>query len=324
MRPSVRRGVRAGGLLELEAGAGAAVGRARLGLPVDVTVRIAGAEHVRRAALRLRAAAGGGRRRGALRGAVRAARRRAARPPVPAGPRLRRPAPSPASPGGQPPGLGARPALRRGGDAGRGARRRRRRRPHRLRSGRDRALPARRFARAPRPARHGRARGPARAPAARRQPRADGRPLRGARAAVARGRRQRVAEFARNRVRHQLLPALRSLHPAAEANVLRTLALLRDEASVLDVVVDAALAEPATRRRWRRWRRCRRRSRGWPSSASPRGRVAGGGLIVRLEDVLALDESGGARPRRRGRAPWSGRCPALRARAPPHADPARP
>jgi len=49
--------------------------------------------------------------------------------------------------------------------------------------------------------------------------------------------------FARNRLRAQLLPALRSLHPAAEANVLRTLALLRDEAAVLDAVVDAALAE---------------------------------------------------------------------------------
>jgi tRNA(Ile)-lysidine synthase len=49
--------------------------------------------------------------------------------------------------------------------------------------------------------------------------------------------------FARNRLRRELLPALRSLHPAAEANVLRTLALLRDEAAVLDAVVDAALAE---------------------------------------------------------------------------------
>ena len=49
--------------------------------------------------------------------------------------------------------------------------------------------------------------------------------------------------FARNRLRAQLVPALRSLHPAAEANVLRTLALLRDEAAVLDAVVDAALAE---------------------------------------------------------------------------------
>jgi tRNA(Ile)-lysidine synthase len=43
--------------------------------------------------------------------------------------------------------------------------------------------------------------------------------------------------FARNRVRHQLVPALRSLHPAAEENVLRTLAVLRDEAAVLDELV---------------------------------------------------------------------------------------
>jgi tRNA(Ile)-lysidine synthase len=48
--------------------------------------------------------------------------------------------------------------------------------------------------------------------------------------------------FARNRLRAELLPALRSLHPAAEANVLRTLALLRDEAAVLDAVVAEALA----------------------------------------------------------------------------------
>jgi len=43
--------------------------------------------------------------------------------------------------------------------------------------------------------------------------------------------------FARNRVRHELLPVLRALHPAAEENVLRTLAVLRDEAAVLDELV---------------------------------------------------------------------------------------
>jgi len=47
--------------------------------------------------------------------------------------------------------------------------------------------------------------------------------------------------FARNRLRAGLLPALRELHPAAEANVLRTLALLRDEAAVLDAAVATAL-----------------------------------------------------------------------------------
>jgi tRNA(Ile)-lysidine synthase len=49
--------------------------------------------------------------------------------------------------------------------------------------------------------------------------------------------------YARNRVRHQLLPALRSLHPAAERNVLATLALMRDEAAVLDAAVDGALTD---------------------------------------------------------------------------------
>jgi tRNA(Ile)-lysidine synthase len=47
--------------------------------------------------------------------------------------------------------------------------------------------------------------------------------------------------YARNRARHRLVPALRELHPAAEANVLRTLELLRDEAEVLDAAVDAVL-----------------------------------------------------------------------------------
>jgi tRNA(Ile)-lysidine synthase len=50
-------------------------------------------------------------------------------------------------------------------------------------------------------------------------------------------------EFARGRIRHELLPLLRAIHPAADANILRTLALLRDEAAVLDDVVDAALRD---------------------------------------------------------------------------------
>ena len=48
--------------------------------------------------------------------------------------------------------------------------------------------------------------------------------------------------FARNRTRHELLPALRRLHPAAERNVVRTAELLRDEAEVLDEVLATALA----------------------------------------------------------------------------------
>jgi tRNA(Ile)-lysidine synthase len=46
----------------------------------------------------------------------------------------------------------------------------------------------------------------------------------------------------RGRIRADLLPALRAIHPAADANILRTLAILRDEAAVLDAVLDDALA----------------------------------------------------------------------------------
>jgi tRNA(Ile)-lysidine synthase len=49
--------------------------------------------------------------------------------------------------------------------------------------------------------------------------------------------------YARNRVRHRLLPALRELHPTAEANVLRTAELLREETDVLEALVDAELAD---------------------------------------------------------------------------------
>ena len=48
--------------------------------------------------------------------------------------------------------------------------------------------------------------------------------------------------FARARVRKGLVPALRAVDARAEANVVRTAALLREEAEVLDVVVDTALA----------------------------------------------------------------------------------
>jgi tRNA(Ile)-lysidine synthase len=47
--------------------------------------------------------------------------------------------------------------------------------------------------------------------------------------------------YARNRVRHRLVPALAEIHPAAARNVLRTAELLRDEAEVLDALVDAEL-----------------------------------------------------------------------------------
>jgi len=57
--------------------------------------------------------------------------------------------------------------------------------------------------------------------------------------------------FARNRVRSGLLPALREVHPAAEANVVRVAEVLRTEAAVLDALVADVVAEPVTLTRLR-------------------------------------------------------------------------
>jgi tRNA(Ile)-lysidine synthase len=47
--------------------------------------------------------------------------------------------------------------------------------------------------------------------------------------------------FARSRVRHRLVPALREVHPGAESNVLALVEVLREEAELLDSLVDAEL-----------------------------------------------------------------------------------
>jgi len=52
--------------------------------------------------------------------------------------------------------------------------------------------------------------------------------------------------YARARVRGGLVPALRAVHPAAEANVLRTASLLREETELLDALVDEELAGRAS------------------------------------------------------------------------------
>lgn len=49
-------------------------------------------------------------------------------------------------------------------------------------------------------------------------------------------------EYKRSLIRHELVPALERVHPAAKENVLRTAALLRDEAELLDALVEAELA----------------------------------------------------------------------------------
>ncbi len=48
--------------------------------------------------------------------------------------------------------------------------------------------------------------------------------------------------YARARVRHGLVKALDAVHPAAQANVLRTAELLREETELLDALLDAELA----------------------------------------------------------------------------------
>jgi tRNA(Ile)-lysidine synthase len=54
--------------------------------------------------------------------------------------------------------------------------------------------------------------------------------------------------YARNRVRHGLAAALAEVHPAAARNVLRTADLLRDEAEVLDSLVNAELGANGSER----------------------------------------------------------------------------
>jgi tRNA(Ile)-lysidine synthase len=50
------------------------------------------------------------------------------------------------------------------------------------------------------------------------------------------------ADYKRNLVRRDLVPELEKVHPAAKENVLRTAALLREEAELLDSLVDSELA----------------------------------------------------------------------------------
>jgi tRNA(Ile)-lysidine synthase len=49
------------------------------------------------------------------------------------------------------------------------------------------------------------------------------------------------ADYKRNLLRRDLIPELEKIHPAAKRNVLRTVALLREEAELLDSLVDAEL-----------------------------------------------------------------------------------
>ncbi len=54
-----------------------------------------------------------------------------------------------------------------------------------------------------------------------------------------------TSAYARGRVRHQLVPALEAIHPAAQANVLALAQTLRDEAAVLDELVEGVVGDTA-------------------------------------------------------------------------------
>jgi tRNA(Ile)-lysidine synthase len=53
------------------------------------------------------------------------------------------------------------------------------------------------------------------------------------------------ADYKRNLLRRDVIPELEKIHPAAKTNVLRTATLLREEAELLDSLVDAELAGSA-------------------------------------------------------------------------------
>ncbi len=189
----------------------------------------------------------------------------------------------PRRPGGprQPAGLGPRQPLR-------GRRRARpapggddRHRPHRRRPGRDDPLPARLLAQPPRPAGDAPARRHAwrgrcsAAPGPRSPPTAS--------SAVSPGARTPPTPstaFARNRVRHGLLPELDEIHPAAAAERAAhggAAARRGARCSTLWSTPRSAArpARLAARSPWRGWRSCRRRcaassSSGWPIGAAGR------------------------------------------------------
>jgi tRNA(Ile)-lysidine synthase len=100
-------------------------------------------------------------------------------------------------------------------------------------------------------------------------------------------------DFARGRVRHGLLAALEAVDARAAANVVRTAEVLREEAEVLDVVVDTALAG--------RDRIALSRLAGLPPALARLvvrrlAEAATGGLCARasgrLEDIVALGDDG--------------------------------
>jgi tRNA(Ile)-lysidine synthase len=110
--------------------------------------------------------------------------------------------------------------------------------------------------------------------------------------------------YARGRVRGELVPALRAVHPAAEANVLALVEILGAEAAVLDALLDETLAGrpeielarlrglPAALRRLVVQRLAEQAAgRPLPGVAARAGEVAG----LREKGTASLDLAGGVR-----------------------------
>ena len=101
------------------------------------------------------------------------------------------------------------------------------------------------------------------------------------------------AEFARGRVRHGLVAALREVHPGAEANVLALAELLRAEAEVLDELVEDMLGGATTVElaRLRELHPAVRRLVVQRLADQAAGRLAPG-VARRAEEVVAMSDHG--------------------------------
>jgi tRNA(Ile)-lysidine synthase len=101
--------------------------------------------------------------------------------------------------------------------------------------------------------------------------------------------------YARGRVRGELVPALRAIHPAAEANVLALAEILRDEAAVLDALLDDVLQgrREIELARLRELPAALRRLVVQRLADAAAGRPAPG-IAVRADDVAALGDRGTA------------------------------
>jgi tRNA(Ile)-lysidine synthase len=100
-------------------------------------------------------------------------------------------------------------------------------------------------------------------------------------------------KYARGRIRHGLVPALREVHPGAERNVLALAEILREEAVVLDQLVADVLqgGSTVTLRALRQLPAALARLVVQRLADAAQGRPAPG-CARRLEDILALNDSG--------------------------------